>query len=47
MNEIKEEEIDIDPEKLVCTKSEEKFLILTLLNSRLNLLQVFMIERLC
>ena len=44
MNEIKEEESDIDPKKLVQILIE-KCLTLTPLNSRLNLLQVFMMAR--
>ena len=44
MNEIEEEESDIDQKNLVHILMEN-FLTVTLLNSRLNLLQVFMMAR--
>ena len=44
MNEIEEEESDIDQKKLVHILMEN-FLTVTLLNSRLNLLLVFMMAR--
>ena len=44
MNEIEEEKSDIDQKKLVHILMKN-FLTVTLLNSRLNLLQVFMMAR--
>ena len=46
MDEIKEKENDIDPENLFVQNLMEQFLTLTFLNSRLNLLQAFMMLRL-
>ena len=46
MDEIKEKENDIDPENLFVQNLMEQFLTLTFLNSRLNLLQAFMMARL-
>ena len=40
-NEIKEEEDDIDSEKLVCTKSDGKTLTLTLFFNTLNLIKIW------
>ena len=46
MNEIKEKDNDIIPEKLVCVKTDGTIFNFDFLNVRLILLQVFMTARL-